>query len=99
MEPVSPLPTKGAVFFDPRDEGRSLRLSFHEDLGVFILSLWRDDTCLGTFRLAVEEAPRMIHSVVTALVSGEEATTTDLAVPSARSVAVISGALGRRENA
>jgi hypothetical protein len=99
MEPVSPLPTQGAVFFDPRDEGRSLRLSFHDDLGFFVLSLWRDDTCLGTFRLAVEEAPRMIHSVVTALVSGEEATTTDLAAPSDRSVAVISEALGRRENA
>ena len=72
MESVSPLPTQGTVFFDPRDEGRFLRVSYHDDLGVFVLSLWRDDTCLGTFRLAAEEAPRLIHAMVTALV-GEDA--------------------------
>jgi hypothetical protein len=99
MEPVSPLPTQGAVFFDPRDEGRSLRLSFHDDLGVFVLSLWRDDTCLGTFRLAADEAPRMIHSMVTALVSGEDAMTADLLTPVDRGTPVISAALQRRENA
>ena len=73
MEPVSPLPTQGAVFFDPRTKGASCGLSFHDDLGVFVLSLWRDDTCLGTFRLAVDEAPRLIHSMVGALVGGDEA--------------------------
>lgn len=73
MEPVSPLPTQREVFFDPRDEGRMLRLSFHEDLAVFVLSLWRNDTCLGTFRLAAEEAPRLVHSMVGALVGGSAA--------------------------
>ena len=63
---MSPLPAQGTVFFDPRDEGRFLRVSFHDDLGVFVLSLWRDDTCLGTFRLAADEAPRLIHAMVTA---------------------------------
>lgn len=71
MEPVSPLPAQGAVFFDPRDEGRFLRVSYHDDLGVFVLSLWRDDTCLGTFRLSAEEAPRLIHTMVGALVGAE----------------------------
>jgi hypothetical protein len=69
MEPVSPLPTQGAVFFDPRDEGRVMRLSFHDDLGAFVVSLWRDDSCLGTFRLAADEAPRLIHTMVGALVA------------------------------
>jgi hypothetical protein len=34
MEEVSPLPRSGDVFFDPRDEGRFLRLSYHPELGV-----------------------------------------------------------------
>ena len=94
MESVSPLPAQGTVFFDPRDEGRFLRVSYHEDLGVFVLSLWRDDTCLGTFRLATEEAPRLIHAMVTALV-GEDATA---ASPNS-STSVVSAVPQRRENA
>lgn len=99
MEPVSPLPMQGAVFFDPRDEGRFLRLSFHDDLGVFVLSLWRDDTCLGTFRLAVDEAPRLIHSMVGALVGGDEASGTGAPTSGDRSTSAISESLQRRENA
>jgi hypothetical protein len=99
MEPVSPLPTQGAVFFDPRDEGRFLRLSFHDDLAVFVLSLWRDDTCLGTFRLAVDEAPRLIHSMVGALVGGDETSGTGAPTSGDRSTSAISAALQRRENA
>jgi hypothetical protein len=94
MESVSPLPAQGTVFFDPRDEGRFLRVSYHDDLGVFVLSLWRDDTCLGTFRLATEEAPRLIHAMVTALV-GEDATA---ASPSSNT-SVVSAVPQRRENA
>jgi hypothetical protein len=94
MESVSPLPAQGTVFFDPRDEGRFLRVSYHDDLGVFVLSLWRDDTCLGTFRLATEEAPRLIHAMVTALV-GPGAT---VASPNS-SASVVSAVPQRRENA
>ncbi len=99
MEPVSPLPTQGAVFFDPRDEGRFLRLSFHDDLGVFVLSLWRNDTCLGTFRLAVDEAPRLIHSMVGALVGGDEAAGSGAPTSGDHTNSVISDVLQRRENA
>jgi hypothetical protein len=67
MDIVSPLPSQGTVFFDPRDESRVLRLSYHDELGVFVISLWRDDTCLGTFRLAVDEAPRLVHAMVSSL--------------------------------
>ena len=98
MEPVSPLPTQGAVFFDLRDEGRFLRVSFHDALGVFVLSLWKDDTCLGTFRLAADEAPRLIHSMVSALVDGDEAVGTNAPTARDRSVSVISEALLTREN-
>lgn len=91
MEPVSPLPTQGAVFFDPRDEGRFLRMSFHDDLEVFVLSLWREDTCLGSFRLAADEAPRLIHSMVAALVGDDAASAPGTPTSHDRSVSVVSG--------
>jgi hypothetical protein len=73
MEEVSPLPRSGDVFFDPRDEGRFLRLSYHPELGVYVVSLWRDDVCLGTHRLSVQDVPRLLHALTTPLAA--EATT------------------------
>jgi len=73
MDRVSPLPSQGAVFFDVRDEARSLRLSFHPELGVFVLSLWRGSECLGSFRLAADETPRLIHSLVSPLAQSHRA--------------------------
>lgn len=67
MENVSPIPHQGAVFFDPRDEGRFLRVSFHEEQNLFVLSWWRDSTCLGTFHLLPDEAPRFIHAIAAGL--------------------------------
>lgn len=64
MESVSPLPLNGAVFFDNRDQRRSLRISHHDDVGVFVLSLWFDGTCIGTFRLAAAEVPELITALV-----------------------------------
>jgi hypothetical protein len=67
MEPVSPLPRSGDVFFDPRDEGRFLRVAYHSEMAVFVVSLWRDQTCLGTHRLAAADLPRLLHALTTPL--------------------------------
>ena len=67
MDEVTHLPTRGSVFFDERDEGRSLRLSYHRETAVFVVSLWRVDTCLGTFRLAAEDAPRFVHEITSSM--------------------------------
>ena len=67
MEPVSPLPRSGDVFFDPRDEGRFLRVAYHPEMAVFVVSLWRDETCLGTHRLAAADLPRLLHALTTPL--------------------------------
>ena len=64
MEHVTPLPSHGTVFFDERDQGRSLRLSYHRDNAVFVISLWRFDLCLGTFRLPAEDAAAFVHELV-----------------------------------
>ncbi|HEX5018717.1 MAG TPA: hypothetical protein VFX15_14160 [Actinomycetes bacterium] len=71
MGRVSPIPQQGAVFYDPRDEGRFLRVSYHPEQQLFVLSWWRDSTCLGTFQLDPVEAPRLIHAIASGLAPAE----------------------------
>jgi len=54
------LPRTGAVFLDPRGEDRSLRVTWHHDQQLVVLSLWRDNVCAGTFRLDADEVPDLI---------------------------------------
>jgi hypothetical protein len=53
--------TAASIFLDPRGDDRALRVSWHEDRGVVVLSLWRDATCAATFRLGVDEVPDLIE--------------------------------------
>jgi hypothetical protein len=63
MGEVAPLPVHGTAFFDARQDGRTLRVSFHAAQSVFVLSMWRGDTCLGTFRLPAGDAPELVHAI------------------------------------
>ncbi len=56
----SPLPSAGEVFLDARGDGRSMRVSWHPEADVVVLSLWRGETCAGSFRLTVDEVPELI---------------------------------------
>ncbi len=60
MAPQRRLPRTGAVFLDPRGEDRSLRVTWHQESQLVVLSLWRDNVCAGTFRLSAEEVPDLI---------------------------------------
>lgn len=60
MAMARPLPRTGGVFLDPRGEDRSLRVSWHQESQLVVLSLWRDNVCVGTFRLDVDEVPDLI---------------------------------------
>jgi hypothetical protein len=60
MARARPLPRTGGVLLDPRGEDRSLRVSWHPEADVVVLSLWRDNLCAGTFRLTVDEVPTLI---------------------------------------
>ena len=71
MAEVTPFPRVGTVFFDTRADGRTLRLSWHEDSGTFVLSIWHHETCTASFRLDSSEAPRLLYAVGSALASGE----------------------------
>jgi hypothetical protein len=77
---ITTLPTAGTVFFDVRDEGRSLRLSWHRDSDTFVFSLWRGDRCSGSFQLAVADAPQLIHAMVSALTNDQPAALAQISV-------------------
>lgn len=60
MHPVKPLPRTGEVFLDERRDARALRVTWHSDAGVVVLSIWRGNLCAATFQLAIEEVPDLI---------------------------------------
>jgi hypothetical protein len=64
MTTVAALPSSGASFFDVRDGGRSLRVTWHPDEDMFVLSIWRDRTCAATFQLDRAAAMDLISSLV-----------------------------------
>jgi hypothetical protein len=65
---VTPLPATGEVFLDARGSGRALRVSWHAEADVIVLSLWLGDTCTGSFRLPVEDVPDLIDALRDGLV-------------------------------
>jgi hypothetical protein len=61
MSAARPLPAVGSIFFDARGDDRVLRVSWHPEADLVVLSLWRDNVCAATFRLSVEEVPALIQ--------------------------------------
>lgn len=57
---AAPLPRLGEVFFDVRGSSRTMRLSWYADTGVAVFSIWQGGRCTGTFRLPIDDLPRMI---------------------------------------
>jgi hypothetical protein len=70
MRPATRLPVRGEALLDARGDTRALQASWHPEAGVVVLSLWRHGTCVGTFRLAVEDAPALIRLLAGALADG-----------------------------
>lgn len=70
MTRVAVLPVRGEVFLDARDPSRALRMSWHHEAEVVVLSLWREGTCAGTFRLARCDVPDFVDALVTGLSAG-----------------------------
>jgi hypothetical protein len=60
---AAPLPRLGEVFFDVRGDSRSMRLSWYADTGVAVFSIWQGGRCTGTFRLPIDDLPRMIETL------------------------------------
>lgn len=58
---AAPLPRLGEVFFDVRGDSRTMRLSWYADTGVAVFSIWQGERCTATFRLPIEDLPRMVE--------------------------------------
>jgi hypothetical protein len=67
MSSATPLPRTGEVFFDARGDQRALRLSWHPDADVMVLSLWSQGTCTATFRLAAPDVESFIEALARGL--------------------------------
>jgi len=63
VSPITPLPPVGEVFLDARGSGRALRVTWHGEVGLVVLSLWHGDTCSGTFRLPADDVPALIDAL------------------------------------
>lgn len=63
MSDVSALPVHGEVFVDARGGDRMLRVNWHRAAGpdgLVVLSLWRGETCVGSFRLRARDVPLLV---------------------------------------
>lgn len=63
MYPARPLPAEGSIYVDARGGSRALRVSWHHESDLVVLSLWRNDVCAGSFRLLVDEVPDLIDQL------------------------------------
>ena len=59
----APVPRDAELFLDARGDARALRVRWHQDEDVVVLSLWRGGQCVATFRLATEEVPDLIATL------------------------------------
>lgn len=57
----------GEVFLDARGNGRAMRLTWHHEADLVVLSLWHDHVCGGTFRLAAADVNDFIDALVDGL--------------------------------
>lgn len=67
---VLTLPPRGEWLADARDGRRALRVSWHGEQGCVVLSLWRDDACVGTVRLGPAEAAALVGTLADGLAAG-----------------------------
>lgn len=67
MERVAALPFHGEVFDDGRNGGRALRLSWHHEAGIVVVSIWRESQCVSSFQLDEYDVPRLIASLAAGL--------------------------------
>jgi len=63
MGEVRPIPTLGGVVRDVRGAERALRVSWHREDDLVVLSLWNGPRCTGTVRVAAADVPALIEAL------------------------------------
>jgi hypothetical protein len=64
---VLSLPSRGRWVWDARDRTRAVRVSAHADVGLLNLSVWRDETCVGTVKLCPDEVTGLVAALTDGL--------------------------------
>jgi hypothetical protein len=77
MTVMHALPTHGDVFFDIRDDGRNLRLSWHDDQALLVLSTWRHGSCTASCQLDRQDVARLVTHLVEGLAAQPTETWTE----------------------
>jgi len=67
MAHVSPIPLRGEVVLDARGGARAMRVSWHPDHALVVLSIWRGNTCVGTMQVDAAEVPHLVDVLVRGL--------------------------------
>ena len=66
----TPLPRRRDVVLDERGEGRALRVTWHHDASLVVVSVWRQDRCVGTVRVAAHDVPGLVAVLTEGLAEG-----------------------------
>jgi hypothetical protein len=64
------LPRRRDIVLDDRGEGRALRVTWHHEASVAVVSVWRQDRCVGTVHVAAEDVPGLIAVLTEGLAAG-----------------------------
>src|SRR5215218_10050459 len=59
------LSARRDMFLDER--GTALRVTWHPERDLVVLSVWHDESCVGTFRMPVQDVPRLSGLLAAAL--------------------------------
>jgi hypothetical protein len=79
---VLPFPPRGSWAWDARGHERAVRVSAHPRESLVNLSVWRDDLCVGTVRLAPAEVAGLIEGLTQSLARlAEQPATTAASAP------------------
>lgn len=66
---IHPAPTRGVVLDGVGTPGRALRVSSHPELGLVVVSIWQDERCVATVRVAEADVPDLVRALADALLA------------------------------
>jgi hypothetical protein len=67
MAQVIAIEDGSEIFIDPRGDGRALRVNWHAEDDLVVLSIWRQGHCVATARMKAEDVPSLIQVLVQGL--------------------------------
>jgi hypothetical protein len=71
---VTPLPWRGGVQADLRNDGRALRVAPHPQQDLVSLSMWRGDACIATHQMSATDVAELVNLLshsLTVLLQGD----------------------------